>query len=46
MKKVEDDDSGEASEPENPMMLSRDPKDWKVCLACASVFEFLLGIVG
>lgn len=32
MKKVEEDESGEASEPEDPMMLSRDPKDWKVCL--------------
>jgi len=31
VKKVEDDDSGEISEPEDPMMLSRDPKDWKVC---------------
>ncbi|CAG8948950.1 hypothetical protein HYFRA_00002078 [Hymenoscyphus fraxineus] len=28
-KKVEDDDSGEISEPEDPMMLSRDAKDWK-----------------
>jgi DnaJ family protein C protein 2 len=32
-KKVEDDDSGEISEPEDPMMLSRDAKDWKVGLA-------------
>ena len=32
MKKVEEDDSGEISEPEDPMMLSRDPKDWKVLL--------------
>jgi DnaJ family protein C protein 2 len=31
-KKVEDDDSGEISEPEDPMMLSRDAKDWKVSL--------------
>lgn len=31
VKKVEDDDSGEISEPEDPMMLSRDAKDWKVC---------------
>lgn len=30
VKKVEDDDSGEISEPEDPMMLSRDAKDWKV----------------
>ncbi|KAE9365355.1 DnaJ-domain-containing protein [Stipitochalara longipes BDJ] len=29
VKKVEDDDSGEISEPEDPMMLSRDAKDWK-----------------
>lgn len=28
-KKVEDDDDGEISEPEDPMMLSRDAKDWK-----------------
>jgi hypothetical protein len=33
VKKVEDDDSGEISEPEDPMMLSRDAKDWKVCTA-------------
>ena len=32
MKKVEDDDSGEISEPEDPLMLSRDAKDWKVRL--------------
>jgi DnaJ family protein C protein 2 len=30
-KKVEDEDSGEISEAEDPMMLSRDAKDWKVC---------------
>lgn len=30
VKKVEDDDSGEISEPEDPMMLARDAKDWKV----------------
>ncbi|KAI9891062.1 MAG: hypothetical protein M1814_003413 [Vezdaea aestivalis] len=29
VKKVEDDDSGEISEPEDPMMLQRDAKDWK-----------------
>lgn len=29
VKKVEDDDDGEISEPEDPMMLSRDAKDWK-----------------
>ena len=31
VKKVEDDDSGEISEPEDPMMLQRDAKDWKAC---------------
>src|SRR5438034_10546923 len=31
VKKVEDDDNGEISEPEDPMMLQRDAKDWKVC---------------
>jgi hypothetical protein len=31
VKKVEDDDSGEITEPEDSMMLSRDAKDWKVC---------------
>lgn len=30
VKKVEDDDSGEISEPEDPVMLQRDAKDWKV----------------
>lgn len=30
VKNVEDDDAGEISEPEDPTMLSRDPKDWKV----------------
>jgi hypothetical protein len=35
VKKVEDDESGEISEPEDPMMLSRDAKDWKVrCSSC------------
>ncbi|GAM88096.1 hypothetical protein ANO11243_061270 [Dothideomycetidae sp. 11243] len=29
VKKVEDDDAGEISEPEDPMMLQRDAKDWK-----------------
>ncbi|EWC44202.1 hypothetical protein DRE_06947 [Drechslerella stenobrocha 248] len=28
-KNVEDADSGEISEPEDPLLLSRDPKDWK-----------------
>jgi hypothetical protein len=30
VKKVEDDDSSEISEPEDPVMLQRDAKDWKV----------------
>ena len=30
MKKVDDDDNGEISEPEDPLMLQRDAKDWKV----------------
>lgn len=38
VKKVEDDDAGEISEPEDPSMLLRDAKDWKVsfiyCLTC------------
>ncbi|KAL7271343.1 Zuotin [Rhizina undulata] len=29
VKNVEDEDAGEISEPEDPMLLSRDPKDWK-----------------
>ncbi|KAI9883342.1 MAG: hypothetical protein M1823_004896 [Watsoniomyces obsoletus] len=29
VKKVEDEDSGEISEPEDPLMLQRDAKDWK-----------------
>ncbi|KAF8477591.1 DnaJ domain-containing protein [Kalaharituber pfeilii] len=29
VKKVEEDDSDEISEPEDPVMLTRDPKDWK-----------------
>ena len=33
VKKVEDDDDGEISEAEDPMMLSRDAKDWKVSFA-------------
>ena len=32
VKKVEDDDAGEISEPEDPSMLLRDAKDWKVRL--------------
>jgi DnaJ family protein C protein 2 len=31
VKKVEDQDDGEISEPEDPLMLQRDAKDWKVC---------------
>lgn len=31
VKKVEDDDDGEISEEEDPLMLGRDAKDWKVC---------------
>ena len=31
-KKVEEDDDAEISEPEDPMMLQRDAKDWKVCI--------------
>jgi len=31
VKKVEDDDSAEISEQEDPLMLQRDAKDWKVC---------------
>lgn len=30
VKKVEDGDDGEISEPEDPLMLQRDAKDWKV----------------
>ncbi|MCJ1259688.1 hypothetical protein MMC24_007527 [Lignoscripta atroalba] len=29
VKKVEDDDAGDISEPEDPLMLQRDAKDWK-----------------
>lgn len=36
MKKVEDGEDGEISEPEDPLMLQRDAKDWKVK-------EFLFG---
>lgn len=31
VKKTEDEDDGEISEPEDPLMLQRDAKDWKVC---------------
>ena len=30
VKKIEDEEDGEISEPEDPIMLSRDAKDWKV----------------
>lgn len=30
VKKLEDEDAGEISEPEDPVMLQRDAKDWKV----------------
>lgn len=30
VKKTEDDSDGEISEPEDPLMLQRDAKDWKV----------------
>ncbi len=30
VKKTEDDDAGEISEPEDPLMLQREAKDWKV----------------
>lgn len=33
VKKTEDDDDGEISEPEDPLMLQRDAKDWKVRLS-------------
>jgi DnaJ family protein C protein 2 len=38
-KKVEDDDSGEISEAEDPLMLARDAKDWKVGLKAAWLTE-------
>lgn len=37
VKKVEDVDDGEISEPEDPMMLGRDAKDWKVWV-CHGIF--------
>lgn len=30
MKKIEEDEADEISEPEDPIMLQRDAKDWKV----------------
>lgn len=42
VKKVEDDDSGDISEPEDPLMLQRDAKDWKVRLShsCRKTHRF------
>jgi DnaJ family protein C protein 2 len=34
-KKVEEEDDGDISEPEDPMMLQREAKDWKVRLQVA-----------
>lgn len=34
-KKVEDEDDGEISEPEDPLMLQREAKDWKVRILSA-----------
>ena len=38
-KNVEDLDDGEVSEPEDPMMLQREAKDWKVCPAHLQLLE-------
>lgn len=50
---MEEDDTGEISEPENELMLSRDAKDWKVyarflqsslaklLLLCATLYRLL-----
>lgn len=40
VKKVEDDDAGEISEPEDQMMLQRDAKDWKVLLKPKFIHTF------
>ena len=40
VKKIEDNDDGEISEPEDPMMLQRDAKDWKVSSAFRPLHEF------
>lgn len=42
VKKVEDDDAGEISEDEDPQMLLRDAKDWKVSNINKNLFQ--LGI--
>lgn len=40
-KAVEDADEGDiGDEPEDPLMLSRDAKDWKVCLLNLDVHPF------
>ena len=36
VKKTEDDDDSDISEPEDPLMLQRDAKDWKVFLSHAT----------
>lgn len=38
-KKVEEDNESDISEPEDPMMLQRDAKDWKVCGYDLSLFQ-------
>lgn len=37
VKNVEDEDDAEISEPEDPMMLQREAKDWKVRCVSASI---------
>jgi hypothetical protein len=46
VKKVEDSEDGEISEPEDPLMLQRDAKDWKVFLPLADFPSFMLYLVG
>ena len=41
MKLVEDDEDGEISEPEDPLMLQRDAKDWKVRVILLSFLDTL-----
>ena len=43
VKKVEEDDSGEISEPEDPVMLQRDAKDWKVSLVFRISYALHIG---
>lgn len=45
MKKVEDSDDGEISEPEDPLMLQRDAKDWKVFFPLADFTPSILRLV-